>query len=239
VEQVTKEWSDVLQNRFPFAKDSLVRYSHLLFFENKKYNLTGLKSVRDIWTTLVIKSLEPLLDLNVPRGTRFIDFGSGSGIPGIVISICFPEFLGVLVDANNKKTDFMKMIVRELNLQNVEIYNSRIEELIREKGFKEKFDLCFTRAFGPLYYSIELGLPMLSKEGLLYIYSNLSSDDLSGDISQHILKLGGGVIGNSNHSEYGFGVNGLLFKKVRNSTEDFPRRFSVIKREAAKISEVK
>jgi 16S rRNA (guanine527-N7)-methyltransferase len=239
VEQKRMELNDTLRDRFAFALDILDKYAELIFFENMKYNLTGLKSVQDIWATLIVKSLVPLLDLKVPQGSKFIDIGTGSGIPGIVVAICFPQLSGVLVDANSKKTDFLKMIIEKLSLKNVVVLKGRVEDLAREKGFKKEFDWCFTRAFGPIYYSIEFGLPVLKEKGLLYIYSNLVPSELSHDIIDHISNLGGRLIENSAHSNYGFNVEGLLIEKIKKTNQIYPRRFSLIKREAVKVPEVR
>lgn len=216
----------------------LSKYANMIYQENKKYNLTGLDNIDDIVSTLIIKSISPLKDLNVPRGTNFVDIGTGSGIPGVILAICFAETLkGKLIEANNKKTTFIEMVKKELSLDNIDVVNERIEIVSKNAVLRESFDFCVTRAFGPLYYSYEFGMPLVKKDGFLYIYSNLTADVLSKDIKDHISILGGVLEKNISHSLYGINKEGLLVKKINKTPEKYPRNYPVVKREAAKIPE--
>jgi 16S rRNA (guanine527-N7)-methyltransferase len=212
-------------------------YSRLLFEENDKHNVTGLKSLLDVQEVLILKSIEPVKDLIVPRGTRFADVGTGPGIPGIVIAICFTNFEGTLFDSNNKKTDFIAETIQKLGITNIKVCNGRIEDIGHDIEYREKFDWCFTRAFGPLVHSIEFGLPLLKTDGLLYIYSNLQAGILTKDIFSFITKNGGNELSFNEFSRYGLKEKGLLIKKIIKSNDLFPRRFPVVKREAARIKE--
>ncbi|MGL4369872.1 MAG: 16S rRNA (guanine(527)-N(7))-methyltransferase RsmG [Spirochaetota bacterium] len=240
MEQIIKEWARGAG--FPLTEDmadKLNGYARLIQSENELYNLTGLKTVDDIMRTLIIKSIDPVRNMTVPRGTSFIDIGTGAGIPGIVLSICFPGFHGTLVDANGKKTDFIKKAATELGIDALTVINARAEDVGQEKKFRESFDWSFTRAFGPIYYSFEFALPVLKDKGMLYIFSNLEMNNLSGEMIAHIRKLGGMPYDKTKHSSFGIGEEGLLVLKDRKTSALYPRRFPIIKRDSEKVSETK
>jgi 16S rRNA (guanine527-N7)-methyltransferase len=219
--------------------ERLFLYSRMLLEENEKHNLTGLKSLEDIIRTLVCDSIDPVEKINVPRGTSFVDIGTGSGIPGVVLGIWFPEYNGTLIESNSKKTDFIERVIDKLNIDNLRVINRRAEDVSHGQELRNGFDWCFTRAFGPLYYSLEFGIPLLGIEGKLYIYSNLSVENLSPELIEHCRVLGGKDIATKEHERYGLDEKGLLFIKKNPTEQIYPRRFPIIKREAARIQETK
>jgi 16S rRNA (guanine527-N7)-methyltransferase len=219
----------------PIAIEKLVNYAHMLDEYNKMTNITGLKSIEDIINTLILMSIKPLLWFDVPRGTSFVDVGTGSGIPGVVLSIWFPHLSGVLIEANGEKIEFLSRAKESLKCDNIKIVNGRVEELGHQSDYRSVFDWCFTRAFGPLYYSIEFGLPLLKKGGLMYIYSSLSKELISADMIEHVKRVGGGVLNADEHKLHGIGKEGIIVFKDSETADCYPRRFAIVKRDAAKI----
>ena len=124
----------------PEKAEKLNLYSELIHESNKKFNLTGLKTVEEIRSVLIKESLIPFSAINVPRGTLIADIGTGAGIPGIPLSIMLEEAEFTLFDAALKKTEFIKKIIRVLKLNNAEAVCGRIEELGRTGSFREKFN---------------------------------------------------------------------------------------------------
>jgi 16S rRNA (guanine527-N7)-methyltransferase len=219
--------------------ERLFLYSKMLLEENEKQNLTGLKSLENIIRTLVCDSVDPVEKIDVPRGTSFVDIGTGSGIPGVALGIWFPDFNGTLIEANSKKTDFIERVIDELAINNLRVVNRRAEDVSHDRELRNGFDWCFTRAFGPLYYSLEFGMPFLEINGKLYIYSTLSVEKLSTKLIEHCRNLGGKDITTKEHGKYGLDEKGLLFIKKVSTRQEYPRRFPIIKREAARIQETK
>lgn len=108
---------------------------------NKAYNLTGLKKDEDI----VIKHfLDSLLYFKaMPAGKiKVADIGSGAGFPGIPIKIIRPEIEMYLIEPSGKKSAFLKHIIRQLQLKNIEVIEKRIEDT---KGLLT-VDVAVTRA---------------------------------------------------------------------------------------------
>ncbi|MCP4136862.1 MAG: 16S rRNA (guanine(527)-N(7))-methyltransferase RsmG [bacterium] len=213
-------------------EEMLIQYAHLILKKNKLFNLTGFSTIDDILSNLVTGSLDPICNLNVPRGTSFADLGTGAGIPGVPIGILFNNLNGTLIDSNSKKTGFIESAIKSFGLSNLSIACSRLEDFAKDTTNRESFDIVFSRAMGSPYLALELGVPLLKQDGTLYIYSNLSIKELHPDILSHAEKLGARPIAKENHREFNIGNTGLLFRKINSTDPAFPRRFPVIKRES-------
>ncbi|PSJ41187.1 16S rRNA (guanine(527)-N(7))-methyltransferase RsmG [Zobellella endophytica] len=110
---------------------------------NKAYNLT---SVRDPDAMLVRHILDSLVVSPHLEGTRFIDVGTGPGLPGLPLAIINPDKQFVLLDSLGKRIRFIRMAVHHLGLTNVEAVQSRVEAYRPE----QKFDGVLSRAFASL-----------------------------------------------------------------------------------------
>jgi 16S rRNA (guanine527-N7)-methyltransferase len=131
---------------------------------NQAINLIGLSDRNRIINELLLDSLIPLTF--IPEIGRLLDVGSGAGFPGIVMKICRPRLKSVLLEANHRKTGFLKQVVRLLQLNNIEIINGRIEK----NGFKlhpEGYNVITARALAPLERIIGWCSPFLSSEGII------------------------------------------------------------------------
>lgn len=110
---------------------------------NKAYNLT---SVRDPDAMLVRHILDSLVVSPHLEGQRFIDVGTGPGLPGLPLAIINPDKQFVLLDSLGKRIRFIRMAVHQLGLTNVEAVQSRVEAYRPE----QKFDGVLSRAFASL-----------------------------------------------------------------------------------------
>ena len=121
----------------------LVTYVELLDKWNSAYNLT---SVRDPEEMLVKHIMDSLAVAPFVKGQRIIDVGTGPGLPGIPLAICFPEKQFTLLDSLGKRINFIRQVIQELGLTNVTPVKSRVEEYQPEVGF----DGVLSRAFASL-----------------------------------------------------------------------------------------
>ena len=114
------------------------KFAELIYFENKKYNLTGLKNVKDIKNVLISESIRAINypNLNLTDSIKVIDIGTGAGIPGIPLKIIKDDVNLTLVDSNNKKCDFLKMVSSKLNIS-TKVICSRIEDLAHNNDHRE------------------------------------------------------------------------------------------------------
>jgi 16S rRNA (guanine527-N7)-methyltransferase len=99
-----------------------------------------------------------------------VDLGSGGGIPGVVVASCWPDTRVVLLDANERRTDFLS---RELEgqdgLLSLHVVRGRAEELGRDPELREMFDLVTARSFGPPAVTAECGSALVTEGGVLIV----------------------------------------------------------------------
>lgn len=216
-------------------EQKLLAYANIIQETNKKFNLTGIKTIEGIVRNLIIGSIEPVIHLNVPRGTIYADIGSGAGIPGIPVGIIHSHLQGILIESNNKKSNFIIFVLKELQLDNLSVYCGRIEEYARVE-MRETLDIVFSRALGDPYYVLEMGAPLLKKKGILYIYSHLNLISLPSHTRDHAAHLGLSIASDEERARNGFDENGLLFIKKSDTNTRYPRKISIIKRDIERHS---
>ncbi|MBJ6895859.1 16S rRNA (guanine(527)-N(7))-methyltransferase RsmG [Vibrio cholerae] len=124
-------------------REQLVGYVQLLDKWNKAYNFT---SVRDPMEMLVKHILDSLVVSPHLVGERFIDVGTGPGLPGIPLAIMHPDKEFVLLDSLGKRIRFLKQVIHDLKINNVLPVQSRVEEFDPESGF----DGVLSRAFASM-----------------------------------------------------------------------------------------
>lgn len=124
-------------------QNQLVKLVLLLNKWNKTYNLT---SVRDPMEMLVKHIMDSVVVSPYLQGQRFIDVGTGPGLPGLPLAIINPDKHFVLLDSLGKRISFIRNAMRELELNNVEPVLSRVEQYQPES----LFDGVLSRAFASL-----------------------------------------------------------------------------------------
>jgi 16S rRNA (guanine527-N7)-methyltransferase len=143
-----------------FQLDALLNYIQLMVKWNQAYNLTAVRDPLDMVTIHLLDSLAVLPHIEAPR---IADIGTGAGLPGIPLAICLPDQHFVLVDSNAKKTRFVRQVVLELKLKNVEVVHSRVE-LFKTDTL---FSTVITRAFAGMADIIKLTEHLLAEGGVL------------------------------------------------------------------------
>ncbi len=163
--------------------DAFITYLEELKKWNKAYNLTGLKTDRDI---IIKHFLDSILFAKAlpPEALTLADIGSGAGFPGIPIKIMLPHLTVFLVEPTQKKVVFLRHLCNKLQLENLVIMDKRIEEV---KALH--VDAAVTRALYSIREFIVKAKDMLSKNGVLILskgpglekeLAELSKDQLSG-----------------------------------------------------------
>ena len=119
-------------------------YANLLMESNKKFNLTRISSLSDILLYHFCDSLKIQDFINFTSVSSIADVGSGGGFPGIPIKIVFPHLRVFLIEVNQKKVQFLQMLIRELQLDLVEVVSLDWRTFIRKTNYR--VDLFFARA---------------------------------------------------------------------------------------------
>jgi 16S rRNA (guanine527-N7)-methyltransferase len=106
---------------------------------------------------------------------RYLDIGTGGGLPGMIVALACPQLAVTLMDSTAKKCQFLQMVIGELGLaERVEVINGRAEEMARESQLRERYKFVSARAVGTLKVTIELAVPFL-KPGGLYLAQKTTS----------------------------------------------------------------
>lgn len=149
----------------------LLDYLLLLDKWNSTYNLTAVRNPQAMLTYHLLDSLAVVPYLSETR--RLLDVGSGGGLPGLVLSIVYPDMKVTMIDIVHKKTAFLNQVKFELGLNNVMVYTGRVEEL----EVDEPFDGIISRAFASLNDFVGLSAHLLSENGLFYAMKGLIPGD--------------------------------------------------------------
>lgn len=144
------------------ACDKLTRYLQGMLLWNRAYNLTAITEPKEMIVKHLLDSLVlvPELRTRFPKG-RFIDVGTGAGLPGIPLSIVMPECSWTLLDSAAKRTRFLTQMKLELGLDNVTIITSRVQDYQPE----ERFDAVLSRAFASGEDMVKWSEHLLKAEG--------------------------------------------------------------------------
>ena len=144
----------------PQIISKLLIYKELLMKWNNSFNLTSVKNT-EIVTHHFLDCLAVIPFIN---SSRLLDVGTGAGLPGIVIAIVNPDSKVSLIDKVGKKITFIKRIIAELEIKNIETYHDRVELLTSE----EKYDGIISRAFSNMEVFIKSTKHLIKRQGVWY-----------------------------------------------------------------------
>jgi len=154
IEKLELDNKDYLYTKLLIYKDLLIKW-------NKVFNLISVKGIDEIVTH---HFLDCLAVVPFIEGKNILDVGSGAGLPGIIIGLCYPEKNITLVDSVGKKTTFLKQTCTELNLRNITIINKRVEDITTNK----LFDSIIARAFAEMQVLMNLTRHLIEDKGAWY-----------------------------------------------------------------------
>jgi len=155
-------------------------YLEELWDWNQRINLTGLSTREKIVIELFLDSLIPAPFL--PKKGRMLDVGSGAGIPGLPLKIYTPQLKTHLLEANSKKVNFLKQVIRLLRLNEIEVIKGRIEK--DGSGLHPAgYHVITARALAGLSQTIAWCAPFLAPGGLLVSF-------LGGRVEEELRKSG-------------------------------------------------
>ncbi len=156
----------------PNTLEKLAIYKNLVEKWNQTVNLYSRKEVDH----LVRRHFEDSLPLaaGIRKNGDLIDVGSGGGFPGMVVAVLRKDVKATLLEPKIKKAVFLREVKRRLHLENIEIFEERIEEFRN----KPKYSDAVSRAvFSPEKW-VQTGMKILQRDGILWLMLSLNQADL-------------------------------------------------------------
>ena len=180
----TDPWK-ILHSWFPDLGEEiwqkLEEYCDLLREWNAKINLVSRKDTERLEIKHVAHCLTITKFLRLMPKARILDVGTGGGLPGIPLSICYPQARFTLMDSVGKKVMVVEDMIKRLELSNVEVRRGRVEELPKKKTY----DFVIGRAVTalPTFFSwvqdkIAKGSKHSPANGILYLKGGDYTEEL-------------------------------------------------------------
>jgi len=142
--------------------ETFFNYMNLLIEWNNNINLTSITEPNDV----VLKHfIDSITIYKYVKDSKVIDVGTGAGFPGIPLKILDEDMNITLLDSLNKRINFLNEVIRKLELENINTVHGRVEEVARNKEYREGFDVAVSRAVAPLNVLLEYMIPMVKVGG--------------------------------------------------------------------------
>ncbi|MDQ0193703.1 16S rRNA (guanine(527)-N(7))-methyltransferase RsmG [Paenibacillus wynnii] len=149
----------------PLQLEQFETYYKELVSWNEKMNLTGITERDQVYTKHFYDSISLAFHFKFNDIKSMADIGSGAGFPGIPLKICFPHLKLTIVDSLSKRISFLQHVSNELKLDEVQLIHGRAEDVARQSGHRDAYDLVTARAVARLALLNEFCLPFVRKDG--------------------------------------------------------------------------
>jgi len=225
---ITNELKKVL-NKYNIKSDDKIvenidNFNNLMLEYNKTHNLTSITEKNEI---IYKHYLDSLLGLNlIENNSKVIDLGCGGGFPSIPLKIANNTLNFTAVDSVGKKTKFVEYAKNQLNLDNFNVINSRIEDLAFKSEYREKYDIVVSRAVASLPTIIEYSAPFLKNNGTIICYKGINyldeiklSDNALKQLNCKIVDIKEYYIEEINQKRYF-----IIIKKFETISNQYPRK---------------
>lgn len=206
--------------------EQFAQYHDMLIRANERFNLTRVPDdPREAVDRNYLDCISPLAH-GWPEGVhRLVDVGSGAGFPGIPLSIMLPGTRVVLVDALEKRVNFLKSVIDALGL-NAEAVHLRAENAARREDLREGFDLAVARAVAPMNLLAEYLLPMARVGGRMLAMKGPSVEDELAEAEFALSELGGRLerVDPARIPGRDWSHNLVWIEKIAPTPEKYPRK---------------
>lgn len=213
--------------------DQFNQFYDILVEWNKVMNLTAITDYKDVVEKHFLDSLSIERILNLDGIKTVMDVGTGAGFPGIPLKIIYPELKVTLLDSLNKRVKFLNEVIRQLELKNIDAIHGRAEDIGKNENYREKYDLCVSRAVANLATLSEYCMPFVKVGGVFVSYK-------SGDIDEEVLKskkavslFGGKIEDVVKFQLPGTDINRAFvkIKKIKEMPRKYPRKSGIPSKE--------
>lgn len=220
---IANELNIVINNK---NADIFYKFMNLLLEWNKKINLTAITEPKEI----IIKHFIDSLTINkyIENYSSIIDIGTGAGFPGIPLKIINEDIEIVLVDALNKRINFLNEVIENNNLNKIKAIHSRAEDIGKNKEYREKFDIAVSRAVASMNVLSEYLLPLVKINGICIFMKGSNIEEIEESkkaidiLGGKIIKIDEIIIPNSDIKR-----NIIIVEKIKNTPSKYPRKSGI------------
>lgn len=205
--------------------EQFIRYYKKLIDWNEKINLTAITEEREVVIKHFIDSFSVAPYIS-PGSKKLIDVGTGAGFPGIPLKMVNKDLTVTLLDSLDKRIRFLNEVINDTGLAGIQAIHGRAEELARDKGHRELYDVGVARAVASLPVLCEYVLPFI-KIGGSFIAMKGSNVNDEVQLSKKAVSMLGGEIKTVDRFLLPFEEmerHIISIVKIRQTPTQFPRK---------------
>lgn len=207
--------------------DILIQYMECILEKNEKINLTAITDREEFVQKHFADSLRCVDAPEFIGADRIIDVGTGGGFPGIPLAVCFPEKEFVLMDSLAKRINVIREFCVRLGIENVSVVHGRAEDLGRQEGLRDAFDMCVSRAVANMSTLCEYCLPFVKSGGCFVAYKGPDCESEINDALGAIRLLGGEldrIETPEDKAQIGLNHKLVFVRKIEATSKKYPRK---------------
>ena len=177
------------------ARDTIDGHVRMLLAWTSAINLTAIREPAEVAVAHILDSLSAVGPMRERGITRFLDLGSGGGLPGLPVAAALPATEALLVEAIGKKARFLATAIAATGLHaTVQIASVRAETLAAEPHHRGRWPAITARAVASAGDLVELAFPLLAPGGVLIAWKRGDLADELRAARSAARALGGGTV---------------------------------------------
>lgn len=227
-------------------KEQFIEFYEILIEWNKVMNLTAITEYEEVVEKHFVDSLslvkvipycsapapkehelrDARMGINMNDVKSVIDIGTGAGFPGIPLKIAFPQLKITLLDSLNKRVNFLNTVIEKLGLDNIETIHGRAEDYAKQKDYRQKYDVCVSRAVANLATLSEYCIPYVRLGGLFIPYKSGKIEEEITNSEKAVSILGGDIEKTIKFQLPGTDIERSFVKiqKIKDTPKKYPRK---------------
>lgn len=213
--------------------DQFNQFYDLIVEWNNVMNLTAITDYKDVVEKHFLDSLSIERILKLDDLKTVMDVGTGAGFPGMPLKIIYPELKITLLDSLNKRVKFLNEVIRQLELKNIDAIHGRAEDIGKNENYREKYDLCVSRAVANLATLSEYCMPFVKVGGVFVSYKSGDNDEEVLKSKKAISLFGGKIEEVVKFQLPGTDINRAFvkIKKIKGTPKKYPRKSGIPSKE--------